>query len=155
MCCGVSPAHPIFQVHIMSCIDGENRHHLKYTRQYDWYVDIHLNNWTSLNPTLAGARGPTLSQRIWFPWSRSSLHSSIDSSLDNIVTFLDYITTSLFIDLYLYFVQDVVDTHPGLLFLKEATEFHSRYVHTVSDLIHHLPMKFTPFHHHPHFLQRV
>lgn len=29
-------------------------------------------------------------------------------------------------------VQDVVDTHPGLSFLKEATEFHSRYVHTVS-----------------------
>ena len=29
-------------------------------------------------------------------------------------------------------VQDVVDTHPGLEFLKEATEFHSRYVHTVS-----------------------
>jgi hypothetical protein len=29
-------------------------------------------------------------------------------------------------------VQDVVDTHPGLTFLKEATEFHSRYVHTVS-----------------------
>ncbi|XP_069687775.1 uncharacterized protein [Periplaneta americana] len=28
-------------------------------------------------------------------------------------------------------VQDVVDTHPGLTFLKEATEFHSRYVHTV------------------------
>ncbi len=30
-------------------------------------------------------------------------------------------------------VQDVVDTHPGLGFLKEATEFHSRYVHTVSN----------------------
>nr|CAD7424052.1 unnamed protein product [Timema monikensis] len=28
-------------------------------------------------------------------------------------------------------VQDVVDSHPGLTFLKEATEFHSRYVHTV------------------------
>ncbi|KAG8224309.1 hypothetical protein J437_LFUL007250 [Ladona fulva] len=28
-------------------------------------------------------------------------------------------------------VQDVVDTHPGLTFLKEASEFHSRYVHTV------------------------
>ncbi|XP_076246690.1 uncharacterized protein LOC143186796 [Calliopsis andreniformis] len=28
-------------------------------------------------------------------------------------------------------VQDVVDTHPSLTFLKEATEFHSRYVHTV------------------------
>ena len=30
-------------------------------------------------------------------------------------------------------IQDIVDTHPGLGFLKEATEFHSRYVHTVSD----------------------
>ena len=29
-------------------------------------------------------------------------------------------------------VQDVVDTHPGLTFLKEAAEFHSRYVHTVT-----------------------
>ncbi|XP_055374320.1 serine/threonine-protein phosphatase 2A regulatory subunit B'' subunit alpha isoform X2 [Condylostylus longicornis] len=28
-------------------------------------------------------------------------------------------------------VQDVVDTHPGLAFLKEASEFHSRYIHTV------------------------
>eukprot|EP00095_Tigriopus_kingsejongensis_P009734 maker-scaffold429_size173697-snap-gene-0.35 protein:Tk09734 transcript:maker-scaffold429_size173697-snap-gene-0.35-mRNA-1 annotation:"hypothetical protein D910_10866" len=28
-------------------------------------------------------------------------------------------------------IQDVVDTHSGLGFLKEATEFHSRYVHTV------------------------
>lgn len=28
-------------------------------------------------------------------------------------------------------IQDIVDTHPGLGFLKEATEFHSRYVHTV------------------------
>ncbi|XP_014671931.1 PREDICTED: serine/threonine-protein phosphatase 2A regulatory subunit B'' subunit beta-like isoform X2 [Priapulus caudatus] len=28
-------------------------------------------------------------------------------------------------------IQDVVDTHPGLSFLSEAKEFHSRYVHTV------------------------
>ncbi|XP_040580344.1 uncharacterized protein [Lepeophtheirus salmonis] len=28
-------------------------------------------------------------------------------------------------------IQDVVDTHPGLGFLKDATDFHSRYVHTV------------------------
>lgn len=28
-------------------------------------------------------------------------------------------------------LQDVIDSHPGLTFLKEATEFHSRYVHTV------------------------
>lgn len=29
-------------------------------------------------------------------------------------------------------VQDIVNTHPGLTFLKQAPEFHSRYVHTVS-----------------------
>ncbi|WAR28712.1 P2R3B-like protein [Mya arenaria] len=29
------------------------------------------------------------------------------------------------------FLQDVVDTHPGLTFLQEAPEFHSRYVNTV------------------------
>ncbi|XP_071799135.1 serine/threonine-protein phosphatase 2A regulatory subunit B'' subunit delta-like isoform X2 [Asterias amurensis] len=29
------------------------------------------------------------------------------------------------------FMQDVVDTHPGLTFLIDAPEFHSRYVHTV------------------------
>lgn len=34
-------------------------------------------------------------------------------------------------------VQDVVDTHPGLTFLKEAAEFHSRYVHTVSTVCLH------------------
>ena len=48
-----------------------------------------------------------------------------------------------------------MDTHPGLLFLKEATEFHSRYVHTVSGFIYHLPMKFTLYHHLPHFPQKV
>ncbi|XP_037590776.1 serine/threonine-protein phosphatase 2A regulatory subunit B'' subunit beta [Cebus imitator] len=30
------------------------------------------------------------------------------------------------------FLQDVVNTHPGLSFLKEASEFHSRYITTVS-----------------------
>ena len=29
-------------------------------------------------------------------------------------------------------VQDVVDNHPGLTFLQDAPEFHSRYIHTVS-----------------------
>ncbi|XP_050068326.1 uncharacterized protein LOC126556843 isoform X2 [Anopheles maculipalpis] len=32
---------------------------------------------------------------------------------------------------FAHLIQDVVDTHPGLAFLKEAAEFHSRYVHTV------------------------
>ena len=44
-------------------------------------------------------------------------------------------------------IQDVVDTHPGLLFLKEATEFHSRYVHTVSqfEISHQRNWKFILF----------
>jgi len=29
-------------------------------------------------------------------------------------------------------LQDVVDSHPGLTFLQDAPEFHSRYVQTVS-----------------------
>ena len=33
---------------------------------------------------------------------------------------------------FLGLIQDVVDSHPGLAFLKDAAEFHSRYVHTVS-----------------------
>ena len=32
---------------------------------------------------------------------------------------------------FVLLIQDIVDSHPGLGFLKEATEFHSRYVHTV------------------------
>ena len=28
-------------------------------------------------------------------------------------------------------IQDIVEYHPGLTFLKDAAEFHSRYVHTV------------------------
>ncbi|XP_072153846.1 serine/threonine-protein phosphatase 2A regulatory subunit B'' subunit delta isoform X1 [Bemisia tabaci] len=34
-------------------------------------------------------------------------------------------------------VQDVVDTHPGLVFLKQATEFHSRYILTVVSRIYY------------------
>lgn len=32
----------------------------------------------------------------------------------------------------IFLLQDIVDTHPGLTFLQEAPEFHSRYVNTVS-----------------------
>uniref|UniRef100_A0A146L5T8 Serine/threonine-protein phosphatase 2A regulatory subunit B'' subunit beta n=1 Tax=Lygus hesperus TaxID=30085 RepID=A0A146L5T8_LYGHE len=38
---------------------------------------------------------------------------------------------------FMSMVQDVVDTHPGLTFLKEAVEFHSRYVHTVISRIYY------------------
>ncbi|XP_077610852.1 uncharacterized protein LOC144223936 [Crocuta crocuta] len=37
------------------------------------------------------------------------------------------------------FLQDVVNTHPGLAFLKEASEFHSRYITTVSTWPGRLP----------------
>ena len=37
-------------------------------------------------------------------------------------------------------IQDVVDTHPGLTFLQDAPEFHSRYVHTVSTLCLSVPL---------------
>lgn len=40
-------------------------------------------------------------------------------------------------------VQDVVDTHPGLTFLKEAAEFHSRYVHTVL-FLYYIPVVLLP-----------
>ena len=39
----------------------------------------------------------------------------------------NYIVSDDFIPM----IQDVVECHPGLTFLKEASEFHSRYVHTV------------------------
>lgn len=32
-------------------------------------------------------------------------------------------------------LQDVVETHPGLTFLKDAPEFHSRYITTVGWLV--------------------
>jgi predicted secreted acid phosphatase len=37
----------------------------------------------------------------------------------------------LSVDDWDYLVQDIIDTHPGLKFLREAREFHSRYVKTV------------------------
>ncbi|CAF2196877.1 unnamed protein product [Rotaria magnacalcarata] len=37
----------------------------------------------------------------------------------------------LTIDDWDYFVQDIIDTHPGLKFLRDAREFHSRYIKTV------------------------
>ncbi|XP_059994807.1 serine/threonine-protein phosphatase 2A regulatory subunit B'' subunit beta isoform X4 [Lagenorhynchus albirostris] len=36
---------------------------------------------------------------------------------------------------FIPFLQDVVNTHPGLAFLKEASEFHSRYITTVTQRI--------------------
>ena len=35
----------------------------------------------------------------------------------------------------LFLCKDIVETHPGLEFLREAPDFHSRYIHTVSKYI--------------------
>ena len=51
---------------------------------------------------------------------RSSLSSS--SSINR-----QYLTVDDWDDL----VQDIIDKHPGLKFLREAREFHSRYIKTV------------------------
>lgn len=34
--------------------------------------------------------------------------------------------------------KDIVETHPGLEFLREAPDFHSRYIHTVSKHVTYL-----------------
>ena len=55
-------------------------------------------------------------------------------------------------------IQDVVDSHPGLGFLKEATEFHSRYVHTVSQytkIYHIYRMKCTVLYFMPDILDHL
>lgn len=38
-------------------------------------------------------------------------------------------------NLKLIHFKDIVETHPGLEFLRDAPDFHSRYIHTVSSVI--------------------
>lgn len=49
------------------------------------------------------------------------------SSPSSLPTNRQYLT----IDDWDFLIQDIIDTHPGLKFLREAREFHSRYVKTV------------------------
>jgi len=53
--------------------------------------------------------------------------SSVGTNLNRTSRLRNYVVPEEMVTL----IQDVVDSHPGLGFLKEATEFHSRYVHTV------------------------
>lgn len=41
-------------------------------------------------------------------------------------------------------LQDIVDTHPGLTFLKDAPEFHSRYITTVNCTVYITPVCLSP-----------
>lgn len=65
----------------------------------------------------------------------SSLPRLISSCYDDASRFIRILTQAnrdhLLPEDFENLLQDVIDTHPGLLFLKEAEEFHSRYVHTV------------------------
>lgn len=63
---------------------------------------------------------------LWFiPWYIFVSSAEETSKLISSPTiYMIYTFLSLF--------QDIVDTHPGLTFLKEAPEFHSRYITTVS-----------------------
>ncbi len=51
----------------------------------------------------------------------------IHSSPSSLSTNRQYLS----VDDWDYLVQDIIDTHPGLKFLREAREFHSRYIKTV------------------------
>ncbi|KAL0102986.1 hypothetical protein PUN28_018352 [Cardiocondyla obscurior] len=63
-------------------------------------------------------------------WKKlTATHHDAASKFINIVT--RGLRNSILPEDLIPLVQDVVETHPGLTFLKEATEFHSRYVHTV------------------------
>ncbi|CAG2183042.1 unnamed protein product, partial [Oppiella nova] len=59
----------------------------------------------------------------------------ISSCYDNASRFVKILTSGqrnyLLPEDFAPMIQDVIDTHPGLAFLKDAEEFHSRYVHTV------------------------
>ena len=69
-------------------------------------------------------------------WRKMCLtHYDEAAQLMHILTFKNQRRNLLAPEDFVPLVQDVVDTHPGLGFLKEATEFHSRYVHTVSFLL--------------------
>ena len=55
------------------------------------------------------------------------IHILIHSSPASLPMNRHYLST----DDWDYLVQDIIDTHPGLKFLREAKEFHSRYIKTV------------------------
>ncbi|CAF1048982.1 unnamed protein product [Rotaria sordida] len=55
------------------------------------------------------------------------IHLLVLSSPSSLPINRQYLT----VDDWDYLIQDIIDTHPGLKFLREAREFHSRYIKTV------------------------
>ncbi|KAJ8375744.1 hypothetical protein SKAU_G00063240 [Synaphobranchus kaupii] len=78
-----------------------------------------------------GDRTGTVSARLFVATWRKLLHSCYDDSTKFVHLLAKpgckYLEQEDFIPL----LQDIVDTHPGLTFLKDAPEFHSRYITTV------------------------
>uniref|UniRef100_A0A3P8XSG3 EF-hand domain-containing protein n=1 Tax=Esox lucius TaxID=8010 RepID=A0A3P8XSG3_ESOLU len=62
---------------------------------------------------------------------RKLLHSCYDDSSKFIYLLAKPGCTYLDQEDFIPLLQDIVDTHPGLTFLKDAPEFHSRYITTV------------------------
>ena len=117
------------------------------------------SNWTLLNLSEPSStlkpqtlepnqpKFPASPSKIWFfslevisdPDLEGYLSKCLVSKLCTLLFFIFCTDVKLWIPKTCFgLFQDVIETHPGLSFLQEAPEFHSRYVKTVSFFIVHM-----------------
>ncbi|XP_069318984.1 serine/threonine-protein phosphatase 2A regulatory subunit B'' subunit beta isoform X2 [Eulemur rufifrons] len=78
-----------------------------------------------------GERTGSVSVHKFVAMWRKVLHSCHDAAAKFVHLLMNPGCNYLVQEDFVPFLQDVVNTHPGLSFLKEASEFHSRYITTV------------------------
>nr|XP_028697864.1 LOW QUALITY PROTEIN: serine/threonine-protein phosphatase 2A regulatory subunit B'' subunit beta [Macaca mulatta] len=78
-----------------------------------------------------GERTGSVSVHKFVAMWRKILHNCHDDAAKFVHLLMSPGCNYLVQDDFVPFLQDVVNTHPGLSFLKEASEFHSRYITTV------------------------
>uniref|UniRef100_A0A8C3VZ31 Serine/threonine-protein phosphatase 2A regulatory subunit B'' subunit beta n=1 Tax=Catagonus wagneri TaxID=51154 RepID=A0A8C3VZ31_9CETA len=78
-----------------------------------------------------GERTGSVSVHKFVAMWRKVLHSCHDDAAKFVHLLMNPGCNYLVQEDFIPFLQDVVNTHPGLAFLKEASEFHSRYITTV------------------------
>ncbi|XP_045394044.1 serine/threonine-protein phosphatase 2A regulatory subunit B'' subunit beta isoform X2 [Lemur catta] len=78
-----------------------------------------------------GERTGSVSVHKFVAMWRKVLHSCHDDAAKFVHLLMNPGCNYLVQEDFVPFLQDVVNTHPGLSFLKEASEFHSRYITTV------------------------
>ncbi|XP_055476378.1 serine/threonine-protein phosphatase 2A regulatory subunit B'' subunit beta [Psammomys obesus] len=78
-----------------------------------------------------GARAGAVAAHQFVAAWRKILQSCHDDAAKFVQLLAKPGSTSLAQEDFVPFLQDVVSTHPGLAFLREASEFHSRYITTV------------------------